>query len=732
MSPGDGGGRVGEHGVKLIEHGDLIGESFVNGPTRSGVGGAGEGESVGEEKRASVGIAYVGSGIGAARRDVAVAIEKQSPIPIVGNLNEVGRAVVERAHFCGDIGLRARSLRDGKNENRSDGDEKHGGFNLLPHFNSSCCCEVRGSGEIIRRRNFGDDAGGGFRGDRRRFSAAQSEIQSAAELNLPFRQGRSEAERRAGGERGAAVHVEGSEPWLEPEERTHFVVHAGVVSAIGDVEAFCSQQQSRVFANSVLPGQARVEVNIVGAEASVARIADGTLVGDVIIAIDRAACEQIERMTAVVLENRRKLKTGQESVLPRAVDHPGQNHFVAFIEFRERALRVQVRGILRTEVGVEIGAGVEGFAVGVISEEREIVVEAFVDFDNAAFVEARRGGSVLVILNDQRIYKASERVWRARQTFSAAERIGCRGGVPVSIGNGLAVRQSDGAHRGGGQQVGVDRDRDVDGVGINEADGNREARSDFAFDSQRSLLRVKRPVVGRIAEQYSQGRELTLVLHENAEVRDVSRRDASVRSGRRGGAGDLVCAGRIPWRRRRGKKTRKYGPCGLDERKNTETGIYINGNKPVARAAAIPRKPEGYGRIGDPDAASGDDVVDLVGNLRSIVLILDGAAILIQDSQAQIHLGNLGVNGPVEDPVPAADYGFVILEGIPCEGDAWGDVAIVSVEREILRINFITEAVVQGEIGSNLPGVLQIESRKWPGVGGVVRVAEALLIYLRC
>src|ERR1700678_3564457 len=114
MSPGDGGGRVGEHGVKLIEHGDLIGESFVNGGTRSGVGGAGEGESPGEEKRARVGIAYGGSGIGAARRDVAVAIEKQSPIRIVGKLNEVGRAVVERAHFCGDVGLRARSLRDGK------------------------------------------------------------------------------------------------------------------------------------------------------------------------------------------------------------------------------------------------------------------------------------------------------------------------------------------------------------------------------------------------------------------------------------------------------------------------------------------------------------------------------------------------------------------------------------------------------------------------------------------
>ncbi len=113
-------------------------------------------------------------------------------------------------------------------------------------------------------------------------------------------------------------------------------------------------------------------------------------------------------MTAVVLENWRKLKARQEGILPGAVDHSGQNHFVAFIEFGESAFRGQVRGILRAEVGVEIGAGVEGFAVGVTSEEREIVVEAFVDFDNAAFVEAGRRGRVLVVLSDQRIYKTGE------------------------------------------------------------------------------------------------------------------------------------------------------------------------------------------------------------------------------------------------------------------------------------------------------------------------------------
>src|ERR1700733_14582056 len=142
MSPGDGGDGVGKHGVKQIKHGDLIGESFVNGPAGGRVGGAGERETIGEEKSAGSGIADIGGGVGAARRDITMAIEKQGAVPIVRNLDQVGGSVAERAGFCGEVGLRARGIGDGKNENRSDGDEKHGGFNLLPHFNSSYCCEV--------------------------------------------------------------------------------------------------------------------------------------------------------------------------------------------------------------------------------------------------------------------------------------------------------------------------------------------------------------------------------------------------------------------------------------------------------------------------------------------------------------------------------------------------------------------------------------------------------------
>ena len=90
-----------------------------------------------------------------------------------------------------------------------------------------------------------------------------------------------------------------------------------------------------------------------------------------------------------------------------------------------------------------------------------------------------------------------------------------------------------------------------------------------------------------------------------------------------------------------------------------------------------------------------------------IVLIFYGAFILVQHPKAQIHLGDLGVNGSVENPESAADHGLVILEGIPGERETGGDIAIESVQWEILRVDFVAEPVVQGEIGGDLPGVLQ-------------------------
>src|SRR5277367_3968184 len=132
-----------EHCIKQIERGDLIAESFVDGPAGGGVGGAGEGESIGEEKSAGVGIADIHRRIGGSGFDVTVAIEEEGSVPIHRNLHQVGGAVAKRASLGDDIRLGARAACDGKNENRGEGEEKRGVFDLLPHINSSCCYEVR-------------------------------------------------------------------------------------------------------------------------------------------------------------------------------------------------------------------------------------------------------------------------------------------------------------------------------------------------------------------------------------------------------------------------------------------------------------------------------------------------------------------------------------------------------------------------------------------------------------
>src|SRR5580704_19558919 len=98
------------------------------------------------------------------------------------------------------------------------------------------------------------------------------------------------------------MDVEGGEPGREAEQRTDLVIHAGIIRAVGDVETFGSELQAEFLTQFVLPAQAHVEIDVVWTEAGVARGSDGTLVGDVIVAVDLATRQQIERVSAVVLE----------------------------------------------------------------------------------------------------------------------------------------------------------------------------------------------------------------------------------------------------------------------------------------------------------------------------------------------------------------------------------------------------------------------------------------------
>src|ERR1700745_3674764 len=82
-------------------------------------------------------------------------------------------------------------------------------------------------------------------------------------------------------------------------------------------------------------------------------------------------------------------------------------------------------------------------------------------------------------------------------------------------------------------------------MGVNAAGSDSETGSDLPFDPERSLLRVRRLVVRRIAEEHLQRRELSAVPRDDPERRYVSRRDASCISRRWLRARNQVCPGRI-------------------------------------------------------------------------------------------------------------------------------------------------------------------------------------------
>src|SRR6266481_6786955 len=88
------------------------------------------------------------------------------------------------------------------------------------------------------------------------------------------------------------------------KKRVHLIVHTCKVCMVGDVEALSRQLQLCLLANFMMPAQAHVEIREARAKPSVTAGPDWTLVGGVIVAVDLAACQQVERVSAVVGENR--------------------------------------------------------------------------------------------------------------------------------------------------------------------------------------------------------------------------------------------------------------------------------------------------------------------------------------------------------------------------------------------------------------------------------------------
>src|SRR5215472_3919320 len=97
------------------------------------------------------------------------------------------------------------------------------------------------------------------------------------------------------------------------ENRAHDVVYARIVGAVGDVESFRRKVQNAEFAQFEGAAQTQIENRVVGTETAIARSSGGTVVGEMIVAVNIRARQEIKRMATVVANDGRELKSRQET-----------------------------------------------------------------------------------------------------------------------------------------------------------------------------------------------------------------------------------------------------------------------------------------------------------------------------------------------------------------------------------------------------------------------------------
>src|SRR5260370_14329162 len=93
-------------------------------------------------------------------------------------------------------------------------------------------------------------------------------------------------------------------------------------------------------------------------------------------------------------------------------------------------------------------------------------------------------------------------------------------------------------------------------------------------------------------------------------------------------------------------------------------------------------------------------------------------------------VGNGGIGGGWENARPCTNHGLLIFERVPGKRNARSKIVLISIQVAVLHVQFVPQAVVQGEIWPNGPGVLPVKRAKWP-IGAVDGIVKALLVKLR-
>ena len=91
------------------------------------------------------------------------------------------------------------------------------------------------------------------------------------------------------------------------------IVDAGVVCLVGQVEALSKELEVGAVTHLKAASDTHVKVRVVRPQTGIARSANRTIIGRVTITIHVSAGQEVEGMTAVVLEHRRQLEVGEEA-----------------------------------------------------------------------------------------------------------------------------------------------------------------------------------------------------------------------------------------------------------------------------------------------------------------------------------------------------------------------------------------------------------------------------------
>src|SRR5229473_226725 len=152
-----------------------------------------------------------------------------------------------------------------------------------------------------------------------------------------------------------------------------------------------------------------------------------------------------------------------------------------------------------------------------------MIAEALLQLENSGLVNGGTGGTVLIVLHDKRIHKASEGIGVAGLAFDATQRIGpsgCR--VPVTVGDGLSVGKRNGA-KWRWEKIGVNGHGEADRMRVNVTRGDRDSWSDFPLNSELGLLRIRIPKVRLVDENHLKLGKWTAIGHVETKLSQPSR-----------------------------------------------------------------------------------------------------------------------------------------------------------------------------------------------------------------